>query len=72
MISETRSDFYHSLEPVIDREVIRANRISGADADNVMSQFSGDGVLKANFYRPFIQLFDLDIPSPAAAEGQVF
>ena len=72
MISETRSDFYHSLEPVIDREVIRANRISGADADNVMSQFSGDGVLKANFYRPFIQLFDLDIPSPAASEGQVF
>ena len=70
MISETRSDFYHSLEPVIDREVIRANRISGADADNIMSQFSGDGVLKANFYRPYIQLFDLDIPSPAAAEGQ--
>ena len=72
MISETRSDFYHSLEPVIDREVIRANRISGADADNVMSQFSGDGVLKANFYRNYIQLFDLDIPSPAAAEGHSY
>ena len=72
MISETRSDFYHSLEPQIDREVIRSNRISGADADNVMSQFSGDGVLKANFYRNFIHIFDFDVPSPVAAENQVF
>jgi len=72
MISETRSDFYHSLEPQMDREVIRSNRISGADADNVMSQFSGDGVLKVNFYRPFIHIFDFDVPSPVAAENQAF
>lgn len=72
MISETRSDFYHSLEPQMDREIIRANRISGADADNVMSQFTGDGVLKVNFYRPFIHLFDFDVPSPVAAENHQY
>lgn len=66
MISETRSDFYHSLEPVMDREIIRANRISGAETDNIMSQFSGDGVMKANFYRSFVHMLDMDIPSPLA------
>lgn len=72
MISETFSQKYHSSEPDVDREVILANRISGVGPDNFMKQYTGSYLLKTNFYKSTINLFNLDVPSPAAAYGHGF
>ena len=69
MISETVSQRHHSLEPAVDREVIVANRISGIEPDNFLSQFTGDYLLKSNFYKSTVPLFSVDVPSPVAAYG---
>lgn len=72
LISETLSQKYHSKEPEIEKEVILANRISGIDSDNFMRQYAGSYLLKTNFYKGTITLFNLDVPSPAAAYGHAF
>ena len=72
LISETFSQKYHSVEPPLDREVILANRISGLDPDNFMRQYAGSYLLSTNFYKSTITLFNLDVPSPAAAYGHAF
>ncbi len=72
MISETLSRKYHGADPNQDKEVILANRISGLDPDNFMRQYAGSYLLKTNFYKSTIDLFNLEVPSPAAAYGQAF
>ena len=72
MISETFSRKYHSSDPEIEKEVILTNRISGIDADNFMRQYTGSYLLKTNFYKSTITLFNLDVPSPVAAYGHAF
>ena len=72
LISETFSQKYHMKEPLIDKEVILANRISGIDPDNFMRQYTGSYLLKTNFYKSTITLFNLDVPSPASAYGHAF
>ena len=72
LLSETVSRRYHSLDPKVDREVITANRISGMQPENILRQFTGSHVLSTNFYRDRIEVFNLDIPSPAAKGGQTF
>lgn len=72
LISETLSQIYHSKEPEMEKEVILANRISGIDSDNFMRQYAGSYLLKTNFYKSTITLFNLDLPSPAAAYGHAF
>ncbi len=72
MISETVSDQYHSLDPSVDREVIRANRISGIDPDNLLTQFTGVYLFKPDFYKNNLSLFSLQIPSPASSYGHAF
>lgn len=72
LISETLSQKYHSKEPELEKEVILANRISGIDSDNFMRQYTGSYLLKTNFYKSTITLFNLDVPSPAAAYGHAF
>ena len=72
MLSETFSQKYHSQEPPLDKEVMLANRISGLDPDNFMRQYAGSYLLKTNFYKSTITLFNLDVPSPAAAYGHAF
>ena len=72
MISETFSDKYHSKDPPVDKEVIVSNRISGVDADNFMRQYTGSYLLKTNFYKSTVTLFNLDVPSPASAYGHIF
>ena len=72
MISETLSKKYHGADPTQDKEVILANRISGLDPDNFMRQYAGSYLLKTNFYKSTIDLFNLEVPSPAAAYGQAF
>jgi hypothetical protein len=72
LISETFSQKYHSGDPPLEKEVILANRISGIDPDNFMRQYAGSYLLKTNFYKSTITLFNLDVPSPAAAYGHAF
>lgn len=72
LISETFSQKYHSKEPPLDREVMLANRISGVAPDNFMRQYTGSYLLSTNFYKSTITLFNLDVPSPAAAYGHAF
>ena len=72
MISENVSDVYHSKNPSWIREVMRASRISGLEEDNVVRQFTGSYLLKTNFYKPSIGVFNLEIPNPAAASSHIF
>ena len=72
LISENVSDVYHSLEPSFNREVMRASRISGFEEDNFLRQFTGSYLLKTNFYKNNIAVFNLNIPNPAAASSQLF
>ena len=72
MISETVSRKYHSREPDVDKEIIEASRISGLEQDNIFRQFTGSYLLKTNFYRGQITVFNLDVPSPASALGHAF
>ena len=72
LISETVSRKYHALEPSVDKEIIEASHISGLEQDNLLRQFTGSFLLKTNFYRSQITVFNLDVPSPASAVGHVF
>lgn len=72
MISENVSDLYHSQEPFFNREVMRASHISGLEEDNFLRQFTGSNLLKTNFYKGSISVFNLDIPNPAVISSQIF
>ena len=72
LISENVSDVYHSQKPYFLREVMRASRISGLEEDNFLRQFTGSYLLKTNFYKTSIGVFNLVIPNPAAASSQMF
>lgn len=72
MISETISQKFHQSDPEIEKELILANRISGIGEDNFMRQYTGSYLLKTNFYKSTMTLFNLDVPSPAAAYGHAF
>ena len=73
MISESIVDRRHTSNPSADSETITANRVSGINPDaNMLSQFTGSMHLQVNFYRPFINAFDIEFPSPAQKGGLLF
>ena len=72
LISENVADIYHSKDPSFNREVMRASRISGMEEDNVVRQFTGTYLLKTNFYKSTIGVFNLQIPNPAAESSRIF
>ncbi len=72
MISETRSRRYHKDDPVVDKEVIEASRISGLDNVETAAQFTGNMHLKTNFYQNYINAFNVEIPSPLNPGGFSF
>ena len=72
IISENLADVYHSEDPSFIREVMRASRISGLNDDNALRQFTGSYLLKTNFYKSSIGVFNLSIPNPAAATSHIF
>lgn len=63
MISESKSHFYHQSNPEDSKEIIHASRISGVD-NAQLAQFTGNMHIKTNFYDDFINIFDVQIPSP--------
>ena len=72
MISENLSELYHNQAPAYNREVMKASRISGVKEDNVLRQFTGSYLLKSNFYKSSLSVFNLDLPNPAAAASHPF
>ncbi len=72
MISETRADYYHSRNPHVDREVIRANRVSGVEDTFSIAQFTGQMPGNVNFYDNFIDIFNIRFASPAADGGRLY
>ena len=72
MISENLSELYHSKDPSFNREIMRASKISGVPADNFLKQFTGSYLLKTNFFKRSIGVFNLDIPNPAASSSSIF
>ncbi|MBQ1168168.1 MAG: carboxypeptidase-like regulatory domain-containing protein, partial [Bacteroidales bacterium] len=45
LISETISHQYHDLNGPVDKEIIEANRITGVESDNFMTQYTGNYLL---------------------------
>lgn len=73
MISESKVKRFHTSDPDADSEIIEANRISGVNPDNnLLSQFTGSLHLKNNFYDPFVNSFDVELPSPIQNGGLLY
>ena len=73
MLSETVLERRHRANPELDNETILANKVSGINPDhNLLTQFTGSMHLKANFYRPFINCFNVEFPSPAQKGGLLY
>ena len=72
MISETAADYYHSRTPQVDREVIRANRVSGVEDTHSIAQFTGQMPGNVNFYDNFIDIFNIRFVSPLADGGRTY
>ena len=72
LISENLTDVYHFRDPSFNREVMRASRISGLEDDNALRQFTGSYLLKTNFYKDNIGVFNLVIPNPAAESSHIY
>ena len=70
MISETVAERFHTESPGLDRELIKANQISGIDSgNNLLSQFTGSTYMQADFYREYIDVLGVNFISPAQLEG---
>ncbi len=73
MISESVARRRHSSNPEVNNETIVANQISGINPDfNLLSQFTGSLHLRVNFYKSFINAFDVEFPSPIQRGGLLF
>lgn len=74
MMSETIAERSHSSNPDRDYEKVLGNRLSGLnpDGNNMLGQFTGSLHLRVNFYRPFINAFDVQFPSPIQEGGLMF
>ena len=71
LISESHSDYYYRKNPRLNREIIRASRISGIDDAN-FAQFTGGLYVNVNLYDNYINFFDVNIPSPLNEHGRTF
>ena len=72
MMTESKSHYYHSRNPEIKKEVIESSRISGINEQKTVAQFTGGLYIKANFYENYLNIFQVDIPSPLGDNGSMF
>ncbi len=70
-ISETLSDYSYRKNPKTDKEVIKANNISGISNESV-SQLMGQMYFKVNIYDNFIDAFGKGFVSPIANFGKMY
>lgn len=67
-ISEAISDYHFQNSPRVEKEVIKATKISGVKNESV-SQFTGKVYQKINLYDNYINVFDQGLISPIADGG---
>lgn len=72
LISEASADYYHQRRPAVDREVIRASRISGVNDNLAVAQFTGHLHSDVNLYENYVDLFNVRFASPLSASGTAF
>mgnify|MGYP003584478528 CR=1 FL=1 len=72
MISEANSHYYHQKTPVVNKEVIKASKISGIKDEYTLAQFTGNMNVKTNFYDNYITIFGVQLPSPISSVGDVY
>lgn len=72
LLTETLARKYHQKSPSLDKEVITANRISGIENTPSLAQFTGSLHVKTNIYQNFIDVFDVQIPSPISPSGNMY
>ncbi|HAM97578.1 MAG TPA: hypothetical protein DCQ26_03120 [Marinilabiliales bacterium] len=70
-ITETMSDYYFQKEPKRQKEIIKANKISGME-DDVISEFTGKMYLDFNIYDNFVPIMGLEMVSPVSSIGQLY
>lgn len=70
-ISEALSDYHYQRSPKIDKEIIKATKISGVKNESV-AQFTGKVYQKINIYDNYINVFDQGLISPIADGGLLF
>jgi len=66
MLAESKSHYFHSRSPELKKEVIESSRISGINEEKTVAQFTGGLYIKANFYENYLNIFQVEIPSPLA------
>lgn len=71
LISETVSKVYKSKNPLVNREVIQAFKVSGVE-NKTISQFTGRMYQQMNLYDNFIIFFDPGFVSPIADFGRLY
>lgn len=70
-LSESVSDFYFRKNPQTQKEIIRANKISGMENAS-FTQFMGDMYAKTNIYDNQIIIFKKSFTSPISNSGPLF
>ncbi len=67
-MTESLSDYYFQREPKKNKEIIKANRVSGVNNESV-SQFTGDMYQQVNIYDNHVPVFGKNFVSPVANNG---
>ncbi len=70
-LSESVSDYFYRKEPVAEKEVIKANKVSGIENESI-TQFLGSVYQSVNPYDNFIFIFDKNFVSPLADFGDIY
>lgn len=68
---ESISDYYHSKNPKLEKEVIKATQVSGIENESIQ-QFLGNMYINVNIYDNYIDLFGKGFISPISNTGRVF
>ncbi len=69
--SEAYSSYFFRKDPKLEREIIRATKVSGIDNQSI-SQLTGKMYQKINIYNNFIKVFDPGFVSPLANSGSYY
>lgn len=70
-ITETISDYYYQDKPSREKEVIKANKMSGIQ-DESIAQYTGKLYLDANIYDSYLIMFERSFVSPIASFGKMY
>ena len=70
-ISEAISDYHFQRRPKVEREIIKATKISGVKNESV-AQFTGKIYQKVNVYDNYINVFDQGLVSPIEDAGLLY